>query len=258
MSYLYSQGTAQRTLKGRSSRHVLHANPSLLPYSMFLLRVFSALVALLLLVSVRAEMNVTIDDKDPRISYQPAGVWTFLDDVRPSSSSRTADTGTHLYGRMMPRRIDWVRRHILQTRLGQQHLSPSLLSVFVHFRTGPLPTSRLQGAVYVYFVGYPIVPMSPPALIPMTLQPWHGSAITVESDAYRAPGTPAQIILFSSNRLDPTETYTLTVTKTNATLKNDLNIDAFILTQPDGAGSTSPPGIYISKSTFLSAFNTPL
>ena len=101
--------------------------------------------------------------------------------------------------------------------------------------------------------------MSPPALIPTTLQPWHGSAITVESDAYRPLGSPVQLILFSSNRLDPTETYTITVSKTNATLNSDVNIDAFILTQPDGADlTTSSPGIYISESTLLSASNAPL
>jgi hypothetical protein len=112
--------------------------------------------------------------------------------------------------------------------------------------------SRLQGAVYVYYLGYPITSMSPPALIPTTLQPWHGSAITVESDAYRP--VAAQVILFSSNRLDPTETYTITVTKTNETLNHDLNIDAFILTEPDGAESTTfSPGTNFSSSPSVSA-----
>ena len=111
--------------------------------------------------------------------------------------------------------------------------------------------------MYVYYVGLPIATMSPPALIPTTLQPSRGSAIRMESDAARPPGSPAQLILFSSNRLDPTETYTITVYKTNATLNSDVNIDAFILTQPDGAGLTFPPGIYISESAFLSAPNTP-
>ena len=67
------------------------------------------------------------------------------------------------------------------------------------------------------------------------------------------------MIIFSSNRLDPTETYTITVSKTNATLNSDVNVDAFILTQPDGADLiiTSSPGIYFSESVFLSASNTP-
>ena len=119
--------------------------------------------------------------------------------------------------------------------------------------------SRLQGAVYVYYVGCPIASMSPPALIPTTLQPQHGSAITVESDAYRPLGSPVQIILFSSNRLDPTETYTITVSKTNATLTSDVNIDAFILTLPDGAGSTMlSPGTNIIEIVYVSGSNTPL
>ena len=125
----FTHRTARRTLKGRCSRHVLHGNPSHLSYFMFLSRVLSALVALLLLASVRAEMNVTIDDMDPRVLYQPAGGWSFLGNVRPSSSSQTTDTGTHIYGRLMPHRIEWVRRHIIHPRLGQQHLSPSLLRV---------------------------------------------------------------------------------------------------------------------------------
>ncbi len=119
--------------------------------------------------------------------------------------------------------------------------------------------SRLQGAVYVYYVGCPIASMSPPALIPTTLQPWHGSAITVESDAYRPLGSPVQIVLFSSNRLDPTETYTITVSKTNATLNSDVNIDAFILTQPDGSDSTTfSAGTNTIEFTSMSAPNTPL
>ncbi len=57
----------------------------------------------------------------------------------------------------------------------------------------------------------------------------------------RPPEAQAQTILFTSNRLDPTETYTITVTKTNATFNVDLNIDSLILTQPDGADSPFPP-----------------
>jgi len=80
--------------------------------------------------------------------------------------------------------------------------------------------------------------MPPPALVPITLQPQHGSAITVQTDSYRPEGSQAQIVLFSSTRLDPSETYTITVTKTNATLANGVNIDSFIITQPDGASSS--------------------
>jgi len=80
--------------------------------------------------------------------------------------------------------------------------------------------------------------MPPPAFVPITLQPKHGSAIAVQSDSYRPAGAQAQITLFSSSRLDPTETYTITVTKTNATLVHGVNIDSFILTQPDKAGAS--------------------
>lgn len=101
---------------------------------------------------------------------------------------------------------------------------------------------RPQDALYVYYIGYGIKEMPPPALVPITLQPKHGSAVTVQSESYRPAGAQAQIILFSSNRLDPMETYTITVTKSNATLGNGVNIDAFLLTKPDGANSTSSPG----------------
>jgi hypothetical protein len=54
---------------------------------------------------------------------------------------------------------------------------------------------------------------------------------------------------FTSNRLDPTETYAITIMKTNATPDGDLNIDSFILTQSDGADSTfSPPDTNFSTS----------
>ena len=100
--------------------------------------------------------------------------------------------------------------------------------------------------------------MAPPALIPITLQPLHGSAITVQSDAYRPPAAQAQTIIFTSDRLDPTETYTITITKTNATSNLDLNIDSFILTQPDGVDSPlPPPGANFSASASESASNLP-
>jgi len=54
----------------------------------------------------------------------------------------------------------------------------------------------------------------------------------VQSDAFRPVETRAQAVLFSSDRLDITETYTITVTKTNDTSTNSINVDAFILTQP--------------------------
>jgi hypothetical protein len=100
----------------------------------------------------------------------------------------------------------------------------------------------LQGAIYVYYIGYGIKEMSPSAPVPVTLQPQHGSAVTVESNSYRPQGAQAQVVLFTSSILDPTETYTITVTKTSATLDYGVNIDSFILTQPDGANSTTVPG----------------
>ena len=54
---------------------------------MFPLKILSALVALLLIASVRAETNVTIDDTDSRIVYRPS--WSFQADVRLSPFSGT-------------------------------------------------------------------------------------------------------------------------------------------------------------------------
>ncbi len=85
----------------------------------------------------------------------------------------------------------------------------------------------------MFYVGYGIRDLPSPAFIPITLQPQRGSLITVQSDAYRPSETRAQAVLFSSDRLDITETYTITVTKTNDTSSNSINVDAFILTQPD-------------------------
>ena len=99
---------------------------------------------------------------------------------------------------------------------------------------------------------------SPPALVPITLQPRHGNAITLQSDAYRAAEAQAQITLFSSDKLDPTETYTITVTKTNATLANDLNIDAFILTQLDGANTSAGNNFPIHMRQLLILLFSPL
>ena len=48
---------------------------------MFPLKIFPALVALVLIASVWAETNVTIDDTDPRIVYQPADLWVFVANV---------------------------------------------------------------------------------------------------------------------------------------------------------------------------------
>ena len=84
---------------------------------------------------------------------------------------------------------------------------------------------------------------SSPLLVPITLQPWNGDAITVQSDASRPTDADAVITLFSSEKLDPSETYTITVTKTSTTLGNDLNVDAFILTQlHEVATTSSSPG----------------
>lgn len=63
------------------TQYASHATPPL-SSSMFPLKVISALVALLLIASVRAETNVTIDDTDPRIVYKPS--WSFQADVRLS------------------------------------------------------------------------------------------------------------------------------------------------------------------------------
>ncbi len=70
---------------------------------MFLLKVLSAL---LLLASVQAEMNITIDDTDPRILYQPTDVWSFQGNVRPSPVSWTRRTSAHLFGRPLTRKIE--------------------------------------------------------------------------------------------------------------------------------------------------------
>lgn len=84
----------------------------------------------------------------------------------------------------------------------------------------------------MYYVGYGIRDLVSP-IIPVTLQPQRGGLITVQTDAYRPSETRAQAVLYSSDRLDITETYTITVYKTNDTLSNSINVDAFILTQPN-------------------------
>lgn len=102
----------------------------------------------------------------------------------------------------------------------------------------------LQGALYVYCIGYAMKGGSSPLLVPITLQPLNGNAITVQSDASRPADADAVITLFSSDKLNPLETYTITVTKTSTTLGNDLNVDAFILTQlHEVATTSSSPGI---------------
>lgn len=113
---------------------------------------------------------------------------------------------------------------------------------------GPLLISRLQGALYVFYMGYGIMDLPSP-YIPVTLQTRNGSGITVQCDAYRPKETRAQSILFSSDRLDTTETYTITVTKTNGTDNNSINIDAFVLTQPEGEAVT-----IFSSCTIFSIF----
>lgn len=121
---------------------------------------------------------------------------------------------------------------------------------------GTLLMSRLQGAVNVQYVGYAMKGVASPALIPITLQPWHGRVIMVQSDASRPLDAQAQTILFSSDRLDPTETYTITITKTNATLDIDLNIDSFVLTQLDP--TSSPPGTSFPASASAPTSDPPL
>ena len=95
---------------------------------MLLLKILTALVALLLMASVQAETNVTIDDTDPQIVYQPPGVWSFQGNVRPSF---VQDRRHSLYYRRPSHRTDGIRRLIIHPNSGQQHLSLSLLGVLV-------------------------------------------------------------------------------------------------------------------------------
>lgn len=74
---------------------------SLLVYKMP--SVLVALVALLLLAIVRAESNVTIDDMDPRVMYQPPEAWSFQGNVRYSPFCMTANT--HFYHSRSTRKI---------------------------------------------------------------------------------------------------------------------------------------------------------
>ena len=107
--------------------------------------------------------------------------------------------------------------------------------------------SWLQGALYVFYIGYGIYDLPSPAYIPVTLRSQNGSGITVQCDAYRPKETRAQSVLFSSDRLDTKQTYTITVTKTNDTDSNSINIDAFVLTQAEGeAASIGPLGTTFS------------
>ena len=99
----FAHGTARRTLKGPLPLHVLYTTFFPLPLFMFLLEFLSTL---LLLASVKAELNITIDDLDPRIVYQPTDAWSFQGNVRPSPFSRTAHTSTQLHGRPLIRKID--------------------------------------------------------------------------------------------------------------------------------------------------------
>ena len=63
-----------------------------------------ALVALLFTAIVRAETNVTIDDMDPRVVYQPQSVWSFQGNV--SYSQFLQDANTHLYYSRPTRKTD--------------------------------------------------------------------------------------------------------------------------------------------------------
>lgn len=75
--------------RGQYFVHTIRVSRNLpsLSSSMFPLKILSALVALLLIASVRAETNVTIDDTDSRIVYRPS--WSFQADVRLSPFSGT-------------------------------------------------------------------------------------------------------------------------------------------------------------------------
>lgn len=221
-----------------SVRTIRFLQPS--PSLMFPLKILIALVALLLMASVRAETNVTIDDTDPNIVYQPPGVWSFQGNVRPSF---VQDRGRSLLLQTVFTQDRWNKTTHYTSELGATASLTFTVERSCPLTAGPLLIARLQGALYVYYIGYGIKEMPPPALVPITLQPQHGNAIAVQSDSYRPEGAQAQITLFTSNRLDPNETYTITVTKTNATLVHGVNIDSFILTQPDRADLTpSSPG----------------
>jgi hypothetical protein len=67
--------------------------------SVFSLKIHFALVAFLLVGSGRAEVNVTIDDTDPRIVYQPPGVWDFQGNVRPCPLHSPRSANAHRYRR---------------------------------------------------------------------------------------------------------------------------------------------------------------
>ena len=108
------------------SRATLHLSSSMCP-----LRFLAALVALLLIASGRAETNVTIDDTDSRIIYQPS--WSFQGGVRPfHRSPRT--TKTHFYARRPQRKIDLIKQRTLHPSKEQQRPSLFLLSASVHLR----------------------------------------------------------------------------------------------------------------------------
>lgn len=105
-----------------------------LPLPMFPLKFPSALVALFLVASMRPETNVTIDDTESRIVYHPPIVWSYQGNVRSLQFSRTPNT--HFYGRRPAHKIEGIRRRTTHPRSGQQHLSPSPLSAFVHLSLG--------------------------------------------------------------------------------------------------------------------------
>ena len=93
--------SSHRSPDYRLCSHYMSPATLTLSLSMFPLRLLSALVALLLIAAVQAETDVMIDDMDPRIVYQPPGVWSIQSNVRPSRLSRTANT--HFSCRRRPR-----------------------------------------------------------------------------------------------------------------------------------------------------------
>lgn len=207
--------------------------------SMFPLGFLPALVALLLIASGRADTNITIDDTDPRILYQPK--WSFQGNVRPWPVLHHSRTLTRTQTNITQDRFNKTTHFSAkQGATGSLTFSVELLCSSA---AGLLLMSRLQGALYVYYVGYGIMDLPSPAWIPVTLQTRNGSGSMVKCDAYRPKETRAQSVLFGSDRLNTTEIYTITVTKTNDTDDNSINIDAFILTQPEGeAVSVFSPG----------------
>ena len=206
----------------------------------------SALIALFLIAPVGAETNVTIDDTDPRVVYELDRKRLEFPGQRASFAVLRDDHSPLFQTAVTEDRINRTTHYtsVLGATASLTFTVECFSPLTVRFFLMP----RLQGAIAVYYIGYDVKGVPPPLLIPITLLPWHGSPTTVQSDMYRPAEASNQTVLFSSNRLDPSEMYTITVTKTNASLHYGVNIDAFILTLPDGPGTNSSASALISAS----------